>query len=79
MYYCTNPEKFESEDLCNDDYFISSFCDIYTLIHENIKKPYQMVLKRYTLEEDYMLHRLLGQYIVSENMYDRVIIINLQK
>jgi len=79
MYYCTNPEKFESEDLHNDDYFVSSFYDIYTLIQENIKKPYQMVLKRYTPEEDYMVHRLLKMYIVYENMYDKVIIIDLQK
>lgn len=77
MYYCTNPEKFESDELRDDDYFVSSFYDIYMFVQDEVKKPHKILLKRYSQEEDYMIHRLLKKYIISENIDTRTIVLEI--
>jgi len=85
MYYCTNPDKIKNitkdEYLYDDDdYYVSSFYEIYCSFAEKIPtglKHDQILLRRYTPEEDYMIHRMLGKHIINEDIVNKIIILKI--
>jgi hypothetical protein len=83
MYYYINSfpiEKFVPDiNIPDEKYIISSFYDVYMLTKQiNMSdEVHHLLLKRYSQEEDYMIHRLMGMQIINENIKNGMIIINL--
>ena len=71
-------------DISDDKYIESSFYDVYMMVLQLMSyNPdihlHHLLLKHFTQEENYMIHRLMSDYIIDESKTFIIINLNVSK